>query len=86
MFYKTYNIFLDLKLWLHPTVQPFGVVLGSSQWWEATQAAVDGWVSPREVHSSGGIKLPTGGDEGSGVVQGVVGTPSHPADLIVDLC
>lgn len=68
------------------TVQPLGVVLGSAQRWQAAQAAVDGGVSPGEVHGRGSVKLPTGGDEGGGVVEGVVGTPSHPADLIVDLC
>lgn len=69
-----------------PTVEPLGVILGSAQRWQAAQAAVDGGVSAREVHGRGSVKLPAGGDEGGGVVEGVVGTPSHPADLIMDLC
>lgn len=68
-----------------PTIEPLGVVLGSAQRWQAAQAAVDGGVSPGEVHGRGCVKLPAGGDEGGGVVEGVVGTPSHPAYLIVNL-
>lgn len=66
------------------TVEPLGVVLGGAQWWQAAQAAVDGRVSSREVHGCGCIKLPAGGDEGGGVVEWVVGTPSHPTYLIVN--
>lgn len=29
-----------------PTIEPLGVVLGSTQWWQAAQAAVNGGVSP----------------------------------------
>lgn len=68
------------------TIEPFGVVLCCTQWWETTQAAVDSGVSPRKVHGGSGIKLPAGGDEGRGVVEWIVGTSSHAADLIVDLC
>lgn len=77
------SLYLEPKL---PTVQPLGVVLGSAQRWQPAQAAVDGGVSSGEVHRRGSVKLPTGGDEGSGVVEGVVGTPRHPANLIVDFC
>lgn len=68
------------------TVQPLGVVLCSAQRWQTPQAAVDGWVSPGEVHGCCSVQLPAGGDEGGGVVEGVVGTPRHAADLIVNLC
>lgn len=80
------SLSVDPGPWQPPTVQPLGVVLGGAQRWQAAQAAVNGGVPPREVHGRGGVKLPAGRDEGGGVVEGVVGTASHPADLIVDLC
>lgn len=74
-------------LYQHPlTVQPLGVVLGRAQRWQAAQAPIDGGVPPRKIHGRGGIQLPAGGDERRRIVQRVVGTPSHSADLIVDFC
>lgn len=84
--YINYNINANPKLCHLHTIKPFGVVLGSAQRWQAAQAAVDSRVSPREVHGCSSIKLPAGGDESSGIVEGVIGTPSHPTDLIMDLC
>ena len=68
------------------TVQPLGVVLGGAQRWQTAQAAVDGGVSSGEVHGGGGVELSAGRDEGRRVVEGVVGTPGHATDLIMDFC
>lgn len=68
------------------TVEPLGVVLGRAQWRHTAQAAVDGGVSPGEVHGCGSVKLSIGCDEGGGVVERIVGTPGHSTDLIMDLC
>lgn len=70
--------------WSLVTVQPFWVVLGCAKRWQTAQATVNGRVPSRKVHGSGGVELPAGGDEGSGVVEGVVGAASHPANLVMD--
>lgn len=79
------NLLIEAILRSSVTVQPLWVVLGCAQRWQAAQAPVNGGVPPRKVHGGGGVELPAGGDEGSGVVEGVVGAASHPADLVVDL-
>lgn len=79
------NLLIEAILRSPVTVQPLWVVLGCAQRWQAAQAPVNGGVPPRKVHGGGGVELPAGGDEGSGVVEGVVGAASHPADLVVDL-
>lgn len=87
LIYKLFLWALVTYLYQHPlTVQPLGVVLGRAQRRQAAQAPVDGRVPPREIHGRGGIQLPAGGDERGRIVQRVVGTPSHSADLIVDFC
>lgn len=75
-----------ISLLFRHTVEPFGVVLGSAQRRESSKASVNSWVPPGKVHSRGGIEFPTGSDEGSGVMKGVIGTAGHSTDLIMDLC
>lgn len=74
-----------ISLFLRRTVKPFGVVLGSAQRRESSQASVDSWVPAGKVHSRGGIQFPAGSDERSGVMQGVIGAAGHSTDLIMDL-
>lgn len=74
-----------ISLFLWHTVEPFGVVLGSAQRRESSQASVDSRVPSGKVHSRGGVQFPAGSDEGGGVMKGVIGAAGHSADLIMDL-
>lgn len=59
--------------------------MSSTQRWKSSEAAVDCRVPAGKVHGCGGIQLPAGSDEGSGIMQRVIGAPCHPTDLIMDL-
>lgn len=64
------------------TIEPLGVVLGSTKWWPTAQAAVDGRVPTREVDNRGRVELPLGGDDSCGVVAWIVGAAGHTVDFL----
>lgn len=64
------------------TIEPLGVILGSSKGRSTTQASVDGGVPAREVDDCSCIELPLGGDDSCGVVARVIGAAGHTIDLL----
>lgn len=64
------------------TIEPLGVILGSSKGWSTTQASVDGGVPTREVDDCGCIEFPLGGDDSCGVVARVIGAAGHAINLL----
>lgn len=59
------------------TIQPFGVVLGSPEWWHAAQAPVYDGVTAGEIDNSGGIQLSALCHHRRGVVTRVVRAAGH---------
>lgn len=67
------------------TVEPFGVILGGSQWWHVPQAPVDDRVTAREVDHGGGIQLTPLCYHGRGIVAWVVGTSGYTVHRVQHL-
>ena len=67
------------------TIEPFGVVLGSTKWGHAAQAAVDDRVAAGEINDCGGVKFSTVCQHGGRVVFGVIWAASNSVDCIKNL-